>query len=114
MIHQLILQRTPEAFYRSVVETIALTANWCCTLILFDDTHGYSTDLKALVPTAFDAMFFFDTPDHVYANIMALLCQLYMQSINTVVRSTHEFRCERLELVARNGRDSSSRNSSMA
>ena len=34
---------------------------------------GVSGDFKAFVTTAFDAMFFFDTSDHVQTNVMALL-----------------------------------------
>jgi hypothetical protein len=43
-----------------------------------------SGDFKALVTTAFDAKFFFDVSDHVQANIMALLYELCMQSLNTI------------------------------
>ena len=42
------------------------------------------SDFKVFVATSFDAMFFFDTSDHVQANVMALLYELCMQSLNTI------------------------------
>lgn len=49
-IHKLIFQYAPEAFYWSVVETVAFTTHWACQLMLRDSlVVGMATLLTASV-----------------------------------------------------------------
>jgi hypothetical protein len=45
---------------------------------------GVGGDFKALMTVAFDVMLLFDIPDHVLADMMALLCKVSMQTLITI------------------------------
>ena len=69
-----------HAWFGRLASKLLIQYVWIDQLVVI----GVGGDFKAFVVMAFDAMFFFNTSDHILANIMPLFTQMSMQTLNTI------------------------------